>query len=113
MENRLKILILIKPFGVLYPKHKHKFDMISAIEDFADVYYWHDDGNIQEILLSIPFKPDFILHYDVAWRYRYAPKIVGFEKVDIPKGCYVIDIHYNSKKRYKYFKKNKFDLIFS
>ncbi|MGF7060008.1 glycosyltransferase family protein [Brassicibacter mesophilus] len=111
--ERLKILIIIKKFAEKYPKHKHKYDMIEALEEFADIEYWNDEGDICDILKKIRFKPDFILHYDFAWDYTWAPKITGLEKVDIPKGCFVIDIHWIEEDRIRYFEDNKIDLIFS
>lgn len=109
----LKILILIKRFADKWPKHKHKFDMINAIEKFANVYYWHEDGHIRQIINNLDFKPDFILHYDIEWNYVYSPKIEGLGEINIPKGCYVLDLHYSKKTRRKYFEGNKVDLIFS
>lgn len=104
------MLILTKRFDVIMPKHKHLFDSIVALEKFAEVAYWYNDGNINKILEK-KFIPDFIFHYDVEWRYAYDPKITGLEKVNIPKGCYVKDIHWNTQKRIKYFDENKIDLI--
>ncbi|GAA0182700.1 hypothetical protein SH2C18_50320 [Clostridium sediminicola] len=111
--KKLKILVLTKRFDLHMPKHKHLFDSIVALEKFAEVVYWHDDGDINKILEEIKFIPDFIFHYDIEWRYAYAPTITGLEKVNIPKGCYVKDIHWNPEKRIKYFEENKIDLIFS
>lgn len=113
MKRRLKILFLIKPFGNTLAKHKAKFDFIKAIENYADVYYWHKDGNMSSILKQINFKPDFIYHYDIAWNYVFAPKITGLRSVNIPKGCFIYDAHYNKKIRKKYIEENQIDLIFS
>ncbi|OIJ10393.1 glycosyl transferase family 1 [Anaerobacillus alkalilacustris] len=113
MKNKVKILILIKKFGLKFPKHKQKYEMIKALEEFADVYYWHNDGSIIEILKKFKFTPDFILHYDFAWNGHYAPKISDLDKINIPKGCFVIDIHWNKEKRRNYFITNNIDLIFS
>ncbi|WP_043978865.1 glycosyltransferase [Priestia megaterium] len=113
MEEKLKILILIKPFWVSFAKHKPKYDMIKAIEDYADVYYWYKDGNIHNIIKSLGVKPDFIFHYDIAWGNGLAPQITGLHSIDIPKGCFVIDLHWQEDQRVKYFEENKIDLIFS
>lgn len=112
-QPRLKILILIKNFDETYLKHKMKFEMIRALEQFADVYYWKHDGDIIDILNEIEIIPDFILHYDIAWGNFFAPKITNLEKIDIPKGCYVIDTHWYKRSRVNYFTTNKIDLIFS
>lgn len=111
-SEKRKILILINRIWD-FPKHKQKFEIISAIEEFAEVRYWHESGDILEILDKIEFKPDFILHYDIAWKYRYAPQITNLDKVNIPKGAYVMDIHYSCEKRINYFEENKIDLIFA
>lgn len=104
---------MIKKFAEKYPKHKFKVDMITAIEEFADIQYWYNDGDIREIIKKIKFKPDFIFHYDVGWGNLYAPNITGLDQIDIPKGCFVNDIHCSKKNRIKYFDKNKIDLIFA
>lgn len=111
--KKQKILVLIRKFDKIYPKHKHLFDSIAALEKFAEVQYWYKDGDINEILKKINFKPDFIFHYDIGYNYGLAPKIIGLEKINIPKGCYVIDAHWNPKYRMNYFKNNNIDLIFS
>ncbi|MBB5148313.1 MULTISPECIES: glycosyltransferase family protein [Ureibacillus] len=113
MQKKLKILILIRQFTKNFPKHKHKFETIKAIEKFADVRYWYRDGNIHDILKQLDFKPDFIFHYDIGWGYVLAPRITGLHEINIPKGCYVIDTHYSPAERRKYFEQNKIDLIFS
>lgn len=113
LNDKLKILILIKSFGNSLPKHQPKFDMIKAIEKYAEVRYWHKNGAITDILKTLDFTPDFILHYDFAWRSALSPIITGLGNIDIPKGCFVIDIHYSPQERNKFFKQNKIDLIFS
>ncbi|CAI8701499.1 Glycosyltransferase family 1 protein [Brevibacillus sp. IT-7CA2] len=123
MTDKLKILILIRPFGIMYPKHRIKFDMIEAIGEYAEVKYWFEDGDIRDILKKTKFQPDFIFHYDSAWRYKMAPRITGLDKIDIPKGCFVSDLHYhpseeNKKKHHEqsridYITKNHIDLVFS
>lgn len=112
-KEKLKILVLIKSFNKSAPKHQPKFDTIKAIEKFADVRYWHKDGNINDILVALNFTPDFILHYDHAWNSPLTPRIKGLGKINIPKGCFVIDIHYSPSERVKFFNRNKIDLIFS
>lgn len=113
LPQKLKLLVLIKPFGKRYTKQKVKYDFFETLAKYADITFWHEDGDIRDILRKIGFKPDFIFHYDIAWNYRFAPKITGLSKINIPTGCLVIDIHYSPKKRRRYFKKRKIDLIFS
>lgn len=113
MGKRLKILALVKPFHESYPKHKAKMDMVAALEEYADVYYWHRDGNIQDIIKQINIEPDFIFHYDIAWRNSFAPAVSGLDQINIPKGCVVLDLHWYKDARANYFVKNKIDLIFS
>ncbi|WP_153464883.1 MULTISPECIES: glycosyltransferase [Sediminibacillus] len=113
MEQKLKILILVRQFWLDFPKHKPKIDMLRAIEEFAEVNYWHEDGNIHEILGALQWKPDFIFHYDIAWDNGLAPVITGLADIDIPKACFVIDLHFSKTKRIQYIEKNKVDLIFS
>lgn len=111
--DRLKILVLIREFANKFPKHKQKFDMITAIEKYADVEYWYEDGDIRDILKKIKMVPDFIFHYDISWANGLSPNITGLDQIDIPKGCYVMDVHYSPETRIRYFEDNKIDLIFS
>lgn len=114
MSERLKLLILTKKFADKMPKHQHKYDMITAIEAEADVRYWHQDGHIQDIIAALDFTPDFIFHYDIEWHHAFAPKISGLPSISIPKGCYVLDVHYAPQVRKAYFNQSaKPDLIFS
>lgn len=113
MGKRLKILILIRKFWEKYTTHKPKIDMIKALEKHADVYYWHENGHINNILQQLNVKPDFIFHYDIAWSYGLAPKIDGLKEIDIASGCFVIDLHWKPQKRIDYFEENNIDLIFS
>lgn len=111
--KRLKILILIRNFSAVFPKHKFKTDMVRAIEEFADVRYWTIDGDIERIIKALKFKPDFILHYDIGWSYTYAPKIEGLGSCNIPVGCFVNDIHNPRYERTSYFESVKPALIFT
>lgn len=113
VNEKLKILILIREIDKKFPKHKAKYETIKAIEKYAEVKYWHNNGNIHEIMKNLNFTPDFIFHYDVVYNYALAPKITGLNEVKIPKGCFVIDAHYSPPARRRYFEGNKIDLIFS
>lgn len=107
-----KILILMKPFGK-FPKHQPKVDMIQALEQYAEVYYWSKNGHIQDILKKLAIEPDFILHYDIAWNSFFAPRVEGLDEVKIPTGCFVIDLHWKPEQRIKYINDNQIDIIFS
>lgn len=114
MERRLNILMLVKRFADNMPKHIHKFDMLQAIEKEANVTYWGQNGSILDILSELDERPDFIFHYDIEWHYAFAPSISELNKVDIPTGCYVLDVHYAPQIRRAYFDRNsKPDIIFS
>ena len=80
MEEKLKVLILIRPFIKSYSKHKPKFESIRAIENFAEVKYWYSNGDIHDILEILNFTPDFIFHYDMGWEYALAPNITVLMK---------------------------------
>lgn len=111
--EKLKILILINDFTKKWPKERYLSDVFFELKKMCTVRYWYKPGDIRDILNKIEFKPDFIFHFDISWNYKYAPVITGLSKIDIPKGCYVIDIHYNKEVRKQYFDNNKIDLIFS
>lgn len=111
-HHKLKILVLIKPFWI-NPRHMPKVHFIKSLEKYADIYYWHQDGHIQDIIKKLNIVPHFIFHYDIAWNYALAPNIYGLSEINILKGCFVIDLHWNPKKRIEYLSENKIDLIFS
>src|SRR5690625_5119489 len=112
MAQQLNILVLIKPIW-RFPKHQAKFDMIKSLEKWANVFYWHNDGNIHDIIKHIGVTPDFIFHYDIAWDNKLAPKIKGLSQTKILTGCFVIDLHWKPKERIRYFNDNQIDIIFS
>jgi spore maturation protein CgeB len=89
------------------------FDMIKALEDITNVYYWYEDGYLPDILKQLPVKPDFIFHYDIGWYHFLAPHITGLHETTIPKGAFVIDSHFGEDIRKSYFDSNQIDLIFS
>src|SRR5699024_2853021 len=107
------ILILVRRFDKIYPKHKVKYEFLEAIEEFANVSYHHEDGDILDILKQQKNRPDFIFHYDITAQHLLSPKIVNLDKIDIPIGAYVIDAHWKNDKRREYFQKNNISLIFS
>ncbi|MEW9672179.1 glycosyltransferase [Ammoniphilus sp. 3BR4] len=113
MAKKLKILILAKPFGKIYPKHKAKYDFLKAIEEFAHVQYWSKNGDIRDIIRKIGYIPDFIFQYDIAYGYSYTPKVWGLDQVSIPKGAYVNDAQWSPQNRMRYFEQNRIDIIFS
>ncbi|WP_240689479.1 glycosyltransferase [Ammoniphilus sp. YIM 78166] len=111
--GKLKILILVKPFGKMYPKHRPKYDFLEAVAKYAQVKFWHEDGDIRNILKKIGFTPDFVYHYDMSYNYSLSPRITGLNLIDIPKGAYIYDAHWNVSQRMSYLNQNKIDLIFS
>src|SRR5690625_4195475 len=111
--SKLSILILVKRFDKLFPKHKVKYEFLEAIENIATVSYHHEDGDILDILKQQKNEPDFIFHYDITARNRLSPKITNLNKIDIPVGAYVIDAHWKNDQRRAYFKESNISLIFS
>src|SRR5690625_1937846 len=100
------ILILVRRFDKLYPKHKVKYEFLQELEALAHEYYHHKDGDILDILKQQKNQPDFIFHYDITAQNRLSPKIENLDKIDIPIGTYVIDAHWKPEKRKEYFQKN-------
>lgn len=111
--GKLNILMLVRRFDKIYPKHKVKYEFLEAVEEFANVSYHHEDGDILEILKQQKSRPDFIFHYDITAQNLLSPRIENLDKIDIPIGTYVIDAHWKNDKRREYFKKNNISLIFS
>ncbi|GAB4074218.1 hypothetical protein GCM10028778_17210 [Barrientosiimonas marina] len=112
-SKKINILILVRRFDQLFPKHKVKYEFLQAIEAFANVTYHHDDGDILNILNKQPTRPDFIFHYDITAKHRLSPRINNLDKITIPVGTYVIDAHWQNELRRKYFRDNRISLIFS
>lgn len=111
--SKLNILILVRRFDKLFPKHKVKYEFLQAIEKVANVSYHHEDGDILDILKQQKIQPDFIFHYDITAQSLLSPHIKNLNKIDIPIGAYVIDAHWKNDQRKEYFKKNNIALIFS
>lgn len=111
--SKPNILILVRRFDKLYPKHKVKYEFLQAIEKVANVSYHHEDGDILQILQRQRQRPDFILHYDITAKNRLSPNIENLNRINIPIGAYVIDAHWNNQERRRYFKENDISLIFS
>ena len=111
--SKPNILILVRRFDQLYPKHKVKYEFLQAIEKVANVSYHHEDGSILDILKQQKNQPDFILHYDITAKNRLSPDIKDLNKIDIPIGAYVIDAHWKNHMRRKYFEESNVSLIFS
>src|SRR5690625_987024 len=111
--SKLNILILVRRFDKLFPKHKVKYEFLQAIEAVANVSYHHDDGDILDILKQQKNRPDFILHYDITAKNTLSPHIKNLNKIDIPVGAYIIDAHWKPEQRKKYLKENNISLIFS
>ncbi|MDY0407447.1 hypothetical protein [Paracerasibacillus soli] len=94
--SKPNILILVRRFDQLFPKHKVKYEFLQAIEEVANVSYHHEDGSILDILKQQKIQPDFILHYDITAKNRLSPDIQDLNKIDIPIGAYVIDAHWKT-----------------
>lgn len=111
--SKPNILILVRRFDKLFPKHKVKYEFLQAIEKVANVSYYHEDGDILNIVKQQTSRPDFIFHYDITAKNRLSPKIQNLNNINIPVGAYVIDAHWKPEQRKKYFKDNNISLIFS
>lgn len=111
--SKPNILILVRRFDQLFPKHKVKYEFLQAIEEFAHVSYHHEDGDILDILQQQKQQPDFIFHYDITAKNRLSPRIENLSKIDIPIGAYVIDAHWKNDQRRDYFEENNISIIFS
>ena len=107
------ILVFIRDFGNQFPKHQFKVDLIKSLEPYANMLYWHEDGNLGEILTRIDMEPDLILHYDIGWKQSYAPNIIGLRSRPCPLIAFVNDVHNPLHERIAYFDYAKPDLILS
>jgi len=81
------------------------------LSKLVNVAMWYESGDINDILNNISFTPDFILLNDL--KESRCPKITGLNKINIPFGIIVHDLHYKIDKRKQFMKENDVEYVFS
>ncbi|WLR59545.1 glycosyltransferase [Guptibacillus hwajinpoensis] len=85
--------------------------VISELEKQSRLILWHDHGDIQSILNNIRTKPDFILLND--FHPTYGRYITGLNKIKIPIGMIMHDLHYKKGARTRLMREIRPTLIFT
>src|SRR5699024_1892199 len=107
------VLILVRRFDKLFPKHKVKYEFLQAIERVANVSYHHAVGEILEIVKRQKRRQDFIFHNNITEKNFLSHKLKNIYKININNGANIINDHRKNDQRRKYFKDNNISLIFS
>lgn len=112
--RKLNILVFAKPNSRTF-----KFvlaDFFMELRRQARVQVWDKDNwemyYILKIMRNRGFNPDFILHYDFVYNHSYAPKVLGLNRVNIPKGVYYFDLQVQRDERRRFIQENGMDLVF-
>lgn len=81
---------------------------LSMLQD-VDVRFVTEGGEINQLISSLNFTPDFIFIDDL----KKAKPITGLGNIDIPKGFLYTDVHGNHDYFHNTVRENKIDLIFA
>ncbi|MED1472279.1 glycosyltransferase [Bacillus salipaludis] len=89
--SRIKLLVIIRDFSKwVDPEHYY---LTKEMSNITDIVFWHQPGNIHDILKQIEFVPDFILIFFYASDPGISPPISGLDTLEIPFGVYLQDLH--------------------
>ncbi|MBA1336863.1 MAG: hypothetical protein HPY66_3299 [Firmicutes bacterium] len=112
--GKLNILVFAKPNSRTF-----KFvlaDFFMELGRQARVQVWDKDNwdtyYILKVMRNRGFNPDFILHYDFVYNYSFAPRVLGLNRVNIPKGVYYFDLQVQKDERRRFIQHNGIDLVF-
>lgn len=85
--------------------------LIEELSKRTNLMIWSTAGSILDILITLPFKPDFILLND--YHPDYSPRIYGLNLTSIPKGIIMHEIHYRKFHRKKFIEQGNIQLVFT
>ncbi|WP_261132632.1 glycosyltransferase [Bacillus sp. Marseille-Q3570] len=108
MKRRLNILFITR-FMQSYIE-KSTYYLGEELSKHTNLTYWYEDGNLPDIIAQLSPRPDFILFND--HKPDYCPIIYQVNKVNIPKGALVHDLHYLPGRRKKNYRKNNINYLF-
>ncbi|WLD94948.1 glycosyltransferase [Alkalihalobacillus sp. AL-G] len=89
---------------------KSTFYLGEELQELCNLMYWYEDGNLPDIIHQVPVRPDFILFNDQ--KPDYCPWIRHVDKVTIPKGTLVHDLHYRIPRRKKMYQIDQIEHLF-
>ncbi|WP_408010744.1 glycosyltransferase [Pseudalkalibacillus sp. A8] len=108
MKKRLKILFITCHMESYIEKSTYYLG--EELKKSCNLTYWYKDGKLPDIINQLQQPPDFILFNDQ--RPNYCPRIRNIDRVLIPKGTLVHDIHYRKGWRKKFYQKNQIEHLF-
>lgn len=85
--------------------------MLEELSRHAELFVWHESGNIQDILKQLSATPDFVLINE--YGETNSPVITGLTSLTIPYGVYLHDLHYKPNLRKQYLQKDHPKYIFT
>ncbi|MCF6409161.1 glycosyltransferase [Pseudalkalibacillus salsuginis] len=105
---KLNVLFITRYMGSFI--EKSTYYLANELDKLCNLTYWYEDGNLPDIIAQLPQSPDFILFNDQ--KPDYCPWIRNIDKVTIPKGALVHDMHYRIGRRKKMYQKNHIEHLF-
>ncbi|MGE6300051.1 glycosyltransferase, partial [Pseudalkalibacillus hwajinpoensis] len=106
-----RISILFITNDVSHYVEKSTSYLISELKEQCNLTVWQNHGEIQSILSTLSAKPDFILLND--FHPIYGRYITGLERIDIPIGILMHDMHYKVGSRKRMMEHVKPSIIFT
>ncbi|WML39500.1 glycosyltransferase [Neobacillus sp. OS1-2] len=107
--RRVRLLFITKNWmnGI----ERNTYYLTEALKKRMVVEVWEEPGDINDILATIHFKPDFILLNDI--RPTRCPEITGLKDCPIPFGIIMHDLHYQMEARKQFVEQNNVQYIFT
>ena len=106
--DRMSILFFTKRFCNRIEKSTEY--LIEELMKQADVVVWEYDGNLNDILSTIGFKPSFILLNDL--KRDYCPCISGLSSSPVPVGSIFHEVKYKPYRRKQFYERENIQHLF-
>jgi hypothetical protein len=106
---RLKILFITKDQSE--QMEKSSYYLAEEMKKHCDLMIWTQAGQMKNILVQLPYKPDFIFLNDLFD--GLCPNVYGLSDIRIPKGMIFHDISNKKQQRKLYVVKENIDYVFT
>ncbi|MED1203676.1 glycosyltransferase [Heyndrickxia acidicola] len=93
--EKLKLLVITGDFSKYVSPEFHY--LLSEVAKLTDLTVWHEPGNINDIINTLPARPDFIFINE--YGETNSPKLSGVDTLEIPFAVNLHDIHYHIEQR--------------
>ena len=107
--NRIKILFLTNDFSNYISRNIHYF--AQELSKVSDLIVYSNPGDINSILKTIRFKPDFILINSTMP--DNCPTITELSSINIPLGMIMTDLHFTVVEQKRFIIENNIKFLFS